>query len=194
MFVKQKCITHVTSSPHYALGNGKSENAVKTLKLLFAKLNRMVSEHGATRLDKYAIRRYEHESCSTIHGSTVKMLLPTAGTLLKPRYDTDEDTRALAVPCEKTWTPGTCTEQFNSRNYRVKVGGTVYTRNRRQLMCAGEEPRDETSRDDATSRSERDDPPLSLSDRIPETHPSPVVPDVLTDLRKPPARLRSGGL
>ena len=60
----------------------------------------------------------------------------------------------------------------------MKVGGTVYTRNRRQLMCAGEEPRDETSRDDATSRSERDDPPLSLSDRFPETHPSPVVPDV----------------
>ena len=27
--------------------------------------------HGATRLEKYTIRRYEHESCSTTHGSTV---------------------------------------------------------------------------------------------------------------------------
>ena len=41
---------------------------------------------------------------------------------------------------------------------------------------------------------ERDDTPLSLSDRIPETHSTPVVQDVLPDLRrsvrecKPPAR------
>ena len=62
-------------------------------------------------------------------------------------------------------------------------------------MCAGEEPRDETSRDDATSPPERHGAPLSLSDRIPETHSTPFVPDVLPDLRryvrerKPPARL-----
>ena len=94
-------------------------------------------------------------------GRQCKTLLPTAGTLLKPRYDTDADTRALAgrkrrqsfyynqharplkpidegttvrmrLPGEKTWTPGTYTEQVNSRSYRVKVGGTVYRRNRRQ--------------------------------------------------------------
>ena len=71
----------------------------------------------------------------------------------------------------------------------------VYRRNRRQLACAGEEPRNETSRDDATSPPERDDTPLSLSDRIPETHSTPVVQGVLPDLRrfvrecKPPARL-----
>ena len=64
---------------------------------------------------------------------------------------------------------------------------------RQSSVCAGEDPRDETSRDDATSPPERDDSPLS--DRIPETHSPPVVPDVLPDLRrsvrerKPPARL-----
>ena len=143
---------------------------------------------------------------------------------MKPHYDTDANTRPLAgrkrhqsfyynqhagpltpigegatvrmrLPGEKTWTPGTCTEHVNSRSYRVKVGGTVSRRNRRQLVCAGEEPRDETSRDDATSTPERDDAPLSLSDRITETNSPPVVPEVLPDLRrsvrerKPPARL-----
>ena len=43
-------------------------------------------------------------------------------------------------------------------------------------------------RADATSPPERDDTPLSLSDRIPETPSTPVVPDVLRE-RKPPARL-----
>ena len=76
----------------------------------------------------------------------------------------------------------------------MKVGGKVYRRNRRQLVCAGEERRDDTSRDDATSPPERDDAPLSLSDRIPKTHSTPVVQDVLPYLRrsvrepKPPAR------
>ena len=133
--------------------------------------------------------------------------------LLKPRYDTDADTRALSdrhrrqsfyynqharpltpidegatarvrLPGEKTWTPGTCTDQVNPRRYRVIVGGTVYTPSRRQLVCAGEEPRDETFRDHATSPPERDDVSLSLSYRIPETHSSPVVPEVLPDLRR----------
>ena len=150
------------------------------------------------------------EGMSTSHaqrlmGRRCKTLLPTAETLLKPRYDTDADTRALAgrkrrqsfyynqharplmpiygtvrmrLPGEKTWTPGMCTEQVNSRSYRVEVDGTVYRRNRRQLVCAGEEPRDEMSRDDAISPPERDDRPLSLSDRIPETHSTPVVQNV----------------
>ena len=216
----------VTSSPHYAQSNGKSENAVKTLKLFFAKAKQSGESEYMALLDW---RDTPSEGMSTspaqrLMGRRCKTLLPTAGTLLKPRYDTDADTRALAgrkrrqsfyynqharpltpidegatvrmrLPGEKTWTPGTCTEQVNSRSYRVKVGGTVYRRNRRQLVCAGEEPRDETSRGDATSPPERDDGPLSLSDRIPETHSHPVAPDVLPDLRrsvrerKPPARL-----
>ena len=101
----------------------------------------------------------------------------------------------MRLPGEKTWIPGTCTEQVNPRSYCVNVSGTVFRRNRRQLVCAVEEPRDEKSRDDATSSPECNDMPLSLSDRIPETHSPPVVPDVLPDQRrsvrerKPPARL-----
>ena len=224
VFVKQKGITHVTSSPHYAQSNCKAQNAVKTLNLLFAKAKQTGESEYMAPLDW---RNTPSEGMSTspaqrLMGRRCKTLLPTAGTLLKPRYDTDADTRALAgrkrrqsfyynqharpltpidegatvrmrLPGEKTWTPGTCTDQVNPRSYRVKVGGTVYIRNRRQLVCAGEDPRDETSRDDATLPPERDD--VSLSDRIPETHSPPVVPDVMPDLRrsvrerKPPARL-----
>ena len=224
VFVKQKGITHVTSSPHYAQSKGKAENAVKTLKLLFAKAKQSGESEYMALLDW---RNTPSEGMSTspaqrLMGRRCKTLLPTAGTLLKPRYDTDADTQALAgrkrrqsfyynqharpltpidegatvrmrLPSEKTWIPGTCTEQVNPRSYRVKVGGTVYRRNRRQLVCAGEDPRDETSRDDATSPPERDYSPLS--DRIPETHSPPVVPDVMPYLRrsvrerKPPARL-----
>ena len=217
VFARKKGITHLTSSPHYAQSNGKSENAVKTLKLIFAKAKQSGESEYMALLDW---RNTPSEGMGTspaqrLMGRRCKTLLPTAGTLLKPRYDTNADTRALAgrkrrqsfyynqhahplppinegatvrmrLPGEKTWTPGTCTEQVDSRSYRVKVGGTVYRRNRRQLVCAGEQPHDETCRDDA---------PSSLSDGNPETQPLPVVPDVSPGLRrsvrerKPPAWL-----
>ena len=166
VFVKQKGITHVTSSPLYAQSNGKSENAVKMLKLLFAKAKQSGESEYMALLDW----RNTPSECMTTNpaqrlmGRRCKMLLPTAGRLLKPRYDTDADTRALAgrnrrqsfyynqharpltpidegatvrmrLPGETTWTPGTCTEQVKSRSYRVKVGGTVDRRNRQQLVC-----------------------------------------------------------
>ena len=146
VFVKQKGITHVTSSPHYVQSNGKAENAVKTLKLLFAKAKQSGESEYMSLLDW---RNTPSEGMSTspaqrLMGRRCKTLLPTAGTLLKPRYDTDADTRALAgrkrrqsfyynqharpltlidegatvrmrPPGEKTWTPGTCTEQVNPR-------------------------------------------------------------------------------
>ena len=217
VFVRKKGITHLTSSPHYAQSNGKSENAVKTLKLIFAKAKQSGESEYMALLDwrNTPSEGMGASPAQRLMGRRCKTLLPTAGTLLKPRYDTNADTRALAgrkrrqsfyynqhahplpptnegatvrmrLPGEKTWTPGTCTEQVDSRSYRVKVGWTVYRRNRRQLVCAGEQPHDETSRDDA---------PSSLSDGNPETHPLPVVPDVSPGLRrsvrerKPPAWL-----
>ena len=41
-------------------------------------------------------RNTPSEGMSTSPAQRCKTLLPTAGTLLKPRYDTDADTRALA--------------------------------------------------------------------------------------------------
>ena len=147
VFVKQKGITHLTSSPHYAQSNGKSENPVKTLKLLFAKAKHC-GESEYMALIHWRNTPSEGMSTSSaqrIMGRRCKTLLSTAGTLLKPRYDTDSDTRALAgrkrrqsfyynqharsltpidegatvrmrLAGEKTWTPGTCTEQVNLRS------------------------------------------------------------------------------
>ena len=98
VFMKQKGITHGASSPHYAQSNGKSENAVKTLKLPFAKAKQSGESEYMALLDW---RNTPSECMSTspaqrLMGRRCKTLLPTAGTLLKPRYDSDTDTRALA--------------------------------------------------------------------------------------------------
>ena len=101
MFVKQKGITHVISSPHSAQRNGKSENAVKTLKLLFAKAKQ------SGELEYMALLHWRNtpsEGMSTspaqrLMGRRCQTLLPSAGTLWKQRYGTDADTRALA--CRK---------------------------------------------------------------------------------------------
>ena len=93
----QKGITHVTSSPHYAQSNGKAENAVKTLKLLLAKAKQSGESEYMALL---GWRNTPSEGMSTSPAQRLmgrcKTLLPTTGTLLKPRYDTDADTLALA--------------------------------------------------------------------------------------------------
>ena len=97
VFLKQKCITHVTSSPHYPQSNGKSENAVKTVELLFANVKQSGESEYMALLHW---RNTSSEGMSTspaqrLMGPRCKMLLPTAGTLLKPRYDTNADTLAV---------------------------------------------------------------------------------------------------
>lgn len=103
-------------------------------------------------------------------GRRCKTLLPVAGSLLQPNFPTEEDTRKLIgtkqrqqhyynkqakpldpisvgetvrmkLPGEKTWSSGTCVATAGPRSYRVQVGQTVYRRNRRQLIDAGE-PKD----------------------------------------------------
>ena len=98
VFVRQKGITHVTSSSHYAQRNDKSDNAVETLKPLFAK----AKQSGESRymvLLNWANTPSEDMSTSLAQrfmGRRCKTLLPTAGTLLELWYDTDADIRALA--------------------------------------------------------------------------------------------------
>ena len=102
-------------------------------------------------------------------GCRCRTLLPVAANLLKPRYDTEADAQALVgtkqrqqyyynraakplktitpgetvrmkLPGQDTWSPGTCTEKLENRSYMVKVGDTIYRRNRRHIQKTNEPP------------------------------------------------------
>ena len=93
-------------------------------------------------------------------GRRCKTLLPIAGKLLQPRYDTEGEARALLgakqrqkfhynrhtkpleeispgetvrvkVPGKEHWTKGTCAKALDHRSYFLKVDDTQYRRNRR---------------------------------------------------------------
>ena len=102
-------------------------------------------------------------------GRRCRTLLPVAANLLKPRYDTEADAQALVgtkqrqqyyynraakplktitpgetvrmkLPGQDTWSPGTCTEKLENRSYMVKVGDSIYRRNRRHIQKTNEPP------------------------------------------------------
>ena len=97
MFAKTWGFDHVTSSPRYPQSNGKAENAVKAVKCLFTKCRESGQSEYLALLDW---RNTPSEGIDTspakrFLGRRCKMLLPLTGTLLHPRYPTEEDTRAL---------------------------------------------------------------------------------------------------
>ena len=121
VFVRKKGITHLTSSPHYAQSNGKSENAVKTLKLIFAKAKQSGESEYMALLDwmNTPSEGMGTSPAQRLMGRRCKTLLPTAGTLLKPRRQSfyynqhahpfppinEGATIRMRLPGEKTWTP-----------------------------------------------------------------------------------------
>ena len=171
VFAKTWMFDHTTSSPHHPQSNGKAENAVKTVKRLFTKCKESGQSEFLALLDW---RNTPTEGIGTspaqrLLGRRCKTLLPVTGTLLQPRYSTEEDTRALMgqkrrqqyyynrhsrplqplnpketvrmkLPGQKSWSPGTVMGQVGPRSYDVEVGKTVYRRNRRHLINAGEPP------------------------------------------------------
>ena len=102
-------------------------------------------------------------------GRRCKTLLPIASTLLKPRYDTESEAKALKTRKQKQehyynrsarplrpinpgetvrmklpggdkWTLGTCTAKLANRSYTVNIGGAEYRRNRRHIQKTNEPP------------------------------------------------------
>ena len=97
VFARTWTFDHKTSSPTYAQSNGKAENAVKTVERLFKKCK-------ASGQSEYLVLlnwRNTPEGVGTspaqrLMGRWCKTLLPMAGTLLHPRYDSKGEARALA--------------------------------------------------------------------------------------------------
>ena len=63
----------------------------------------------------------------------------------KPLQPIDRgETVRIKLPGRKTWSAGTCMGPVGLCSYEVKVGDSVYRRNRRQLLQSGEPPVVET--------------------------------------------------
>ena len=160
---------HVTSSPTYAQSNGKAENAVKTVKHLFKKCKDSGQSEYLALLDwrNTPTAGIGTSPAQRLMGRRCKTLLPIAGKLLQPRYDTEGEARALLgakqrqqfhynrhtkpveeispgetvrvkLPGKERWTKGTCAEALDHRSYLVKVGDTQYRQNRRHLLKMSE--------------------------------------------------------
>ena len=97
VFAKTWAFEHVTSSPHYPESNGKSENAVKTVKRLFKKCRESGESEFKALLDwrNTPTAGVGTSPAQRLMGRRCKTLLPVAGTLLLPRHSTESETRGL---------------------------------------------------------------------------------------------------
>ena len=97
VFAKTWAFEHVTSSPHYPESNGKSENAVKTVKRLFTKCRDSGESEFKALLDwrNTPTAGVGTSPAQRLMGRRCKTLLPVAGTLLLPRHSTESETRGL---------------------------------------------------------------------------------------------------
>ena len=97
MFAKTWMFDRKKSSPTYPQSNGKAENAVQTVKRLFAKCK---SSGGS---DFQALLGWRNtpragigsSPAQRLFGRRCKTLLPVVGSLLQPSYPTKEDTRKV---------------------------------------------------------------------------------------------------
>ena len=88
---------HTTSPPHHPQSNGKAKNAVKTVKCLFTKSKESCQLEFLALLDwcNTTSEGIGLSPAQHLMGCHCKTLLPIAGTLLQPRYSTEQETCAL---------------------------------------------------------------------------------------------------
>ena len=102
-FAKVWSFEHVTSS-RYPQSNGKSENAVKTVKRLFTKSKAPGESEYLAVLDW---RNTPTEGVGTspaqrLMGRRCKTLLPVTDALLQPQYSTEQDARSIMGAKQRT--------------------------------------------------------------------------------------------
>lgn len=92
-FSRQWAFQNVPCSLRYPQSNGKTENAVKTVKRLFAKsLSSGHSEFQTLLNWRNAPNESMHSSpARRLIGQRCKTLLPSWESILKPRYSTEQD-------------------------------------------------------------------------------------------------------
>ena len=97
MLANKWMFEHKTSSPTYPQSNGKSENAVQTVKRLFAKCKSLEGSEFQALLHwrNTATAGIGSSPAQRLFGRRCKTMLPVAGSLLQPSYPTEEDTRKI---------------------------------------------------------------------------------------------------
>ena len=96
-FAQQWGFEHVTSSPRYPQSNGKAENAVKTVKMLFTKCQDSGQSEYLALLDWRNTPSEGMETSPAQHffGRRCRTLLPSTESLLSPRYPTQVDVKDI---------------------------------------------------------------------------------------------------
>ena len=146
MFANTWMFEHRTSSPSFA--QSKAENAAQTIKQLFTKCKASRVSEFQAQLDwqNTPTARIGTSPSQCLMGRRCKTLLPVAGSLLQPRYSTEEETCRLIgakehhrhyynrqtnplppirirepvhmrLQGQKTWSAGTCTGLADLKSY-----------------------------------------------------------------------------
>ena len=103
VFPKTWSFAHVTSSLTNGQSNGKAESAVKTVKRSFTKCQESGYSEYLALLDwrNTPSQVIGRSPAQRLMGRQCKTILPIAGTLLMPRHNTQEETRALVEAKER---------------------------------------------------------------------------------------------
>ena len=96
-FATQWRFEHITASPRYPQSNGKVENAVKTVKLLFSKCKDSGQSEYKARLDwrNTPSEGIGFSPAQRFLGRRCRAFLPTTNFLLQPQFPTQEHTQQL---------------------------------------------------------------------------------------------------
>ena len=99
-FARKWNVEHVTSSPRHPQGNGKSENAVRTVKRLFTKCRAAGISEFQALLDwrNTPSEGMNSSPAQRFLGRSCKTLLPTPEALLNPGFSLVDDAHQSYVP------------------------------------------------------------------------------------------------